>query len=324
MRDGLYSRREALAAFGLSAFGGVTAGADKAPPKAVESIIDTHIHVVESRLPGAFDKAIPLPPFDKPDPDAVKKFVKQLAEELKKGGIGKALCMPRAEVSDKDPLGVAGSLAIAEAVRGPKLYAVGLAHPERYDRDHLDRVEAVLKEGKVKALKAYLGYFHHEPFSPGYRKYFPLASKYKIPVIFHCGDTFSRTAKVKYAHPLKIDEIAVDYPDTRFVIAHFGNPWLLDAAQVVYRNPNVWIDLSAITIGDAESYAKAKKDGSLARVARRVKEAIEYTESPERFLFGSDWPLNAFEPYRDFVRGLFPQKDHAAVFRTNAEELFGL
>jgi predicted TIM-barrel fold metal-dependent hydrolase len=28
-------------------------------------------------------------------------------------------------------------------------------------------------------------------------------------------------------------------PETKFVLAHFGNPWILDAAQVVYKNMNV-------------------------------------------------------------------------------------
>src|SRR5206468_133792 len=121
------------------------------------------------------------------------------------------------------PLGIRETLTLAPLVRGPKLHPIGLAHPERFDRDHLARVEEVLEQGKVKALKAYLGYLHYAPSSPGYRPYYKLAEKYKVPVIFHCGDTYSRTAKLKYAHPLQIDEVAVDFPDTRFVLAHFGN-----------------------------------------------------------------------------------------------------
>jgi uncharacterized protein len=213
---------------------------------------------------------------------------------------------------------------VAKLVRGPKLHPVGLAHPERFDRDHLARVEEVLEQGKVKALKAYLGYLHYEPHSPGYRRYYKLAAKYKIPVIFHCGDTYSRTAKVKYAHPLKIDEVAVDFPDTRFVLAHFGNPWIMDAAQVVYKNKNVWADLSAIVIGGAKAFATMEKEGVLGRAVKRIKEGIEYTEAPEKFLFGSDWPLSPMAIYRDFVRQLFPEKQHAAVFGSNAKALFGL
>ena len=323
------SRREALGSLGRCALVGGAAlqagGSAAAPPVApVGTIIDAHMHVVESKLPGAFDKTLPLPPFDKDEPDGTERFAAKLADEMTKAGVAKALCMPRLEVSDKDPLGIAATLAMAKLVRGPKLYPVGLAHPERFDRDHLDRVEEVLKQGQVKALKAYLGYLHYEPYSPGYRKYFPLAAKYKIPVVFHCGDTYSRTAKVKYAHPLKVDEIAVDYPDTRFVIAHFGNPWLMDAAQVVYKNPNVWIDLSGVLIGDADAFATMRKSGALARTVKRLQEAIDYTEAPERFLFGSDWPLAPLASYRDFVRDMFPPKHRAAVFAGNAQDLFGV
>jgi hypothetical protein len=311
------SRREALALAGVALAAGVGPAAAPAPPP----IVDAHFHLVEPRLPGAFEAPVALGPF-KDDPDAVEKFVKIVEEELKKAGVTAALCMPRFEVSDKDPLGVGDTLALAAKVRTAKLHPVGLAHPERFDRDHLARVEDALQEGKVKALKAYLGYLHYEPYSPGYRKYFNLASKYKVPVVFHCGDTYSRTAKVKYAHPLKIDEVAVDYPDTRFVIAHFGNPWLLDAAQVAYRNDNVWIDLSAILIG--EFFSNKKKAALVKHEVARVKQAVDYVENPGKFLFGSDWPLTPVGVYAEFVRQIFPKDDHAAVFRTNAEALFGV
>jgi predicted TIM-barrel fold metal-dependent hydrolase len=270
------------------------------------------------------DTPVPLAPFGKGDAEGPKRLARSVEGEAKTAGVAHALCMPRFEVSDKDPLGIQETLAIGELVHGPKLHPVGLAHPERFDQDHLERVEEVLKQGKVKALKVYLGYLHYEPYSPGYRRYFRLAAKYQVPVIFHCGDTYSRTAKVKYAHPLKIDEVAVDFPETKFVIAHFGNPWLVDAAQVVYKNKNVWADLSAILIGDAKAFAAMEKEGVVDRAVKRIREGIEYTEAPERFLFGSDWPLSPMAVYRDFVRRLFPDRLHAAVFGGTAKDLFRL
>jgi predicted TIM-barrel fold metal-dependent hydrolase len=268
---------------------------------------------------------VPLAPFGEEDAAGMEQLVKRLEDETKQARVAHALCMPRFEVSDKDPLGIRETLAVAERVRGAKLHPVGLAHPERFDQDHLERVEGVLKRGRVKAIKVYLGYLHYEPYSPGYRRYYKLAGEYKIPVIFHCGDTYSDSAKVKYAHPLKIDEVAVDFPKTNFVLAHFGNPWILDAAQVAYKNKNVWIDLSAIVIGDAEAFAAMTKEGVWGRAVKRIKEGIEYTEAAEKkFLFGSDWPLSPMAAYRDFVRQLFPEGQHAAVFRGNARALFGL
>jgi predicted TIM-barrel fold metal-dependent hydrolase len=41
-------------------------------------------------------------------------------------------------------------------------------------------------------------------------------------------------------------------------------------------------------------------------------------------MFGSDWPLASVDVYRDFVARLFPEEDHAGVFRGNAKALFGL
>lgn len=322
-RKALWTLSGTLFASAATTWTGPAAMAEDENP-AGAAVIDTHVHLVKSRLPGALDTGSPLAPFDKGDVEGPMRLAKTVEEEMKQAGVAQALCMPRFEISDKDPLGIQETLAIIELIRGPKLHPVGLAHPERFDPDHLDRVEEVLQQGKVKALKAYLGYLHYEPYSPGYRSYFKLAAKYEIPVIFHCGDTYSRAAKVKYAHPLKVDEVAVDFPETKFVIAHFGNPWLMDAAQVIYKNTNVWADLSAILIGDARAFAAMEMEGVLDRAVKRIKEGIEYTEAPERFLFGSDWPLSPMAAYRDFVRRLFPDKQHAAVFGSAAKALFRL
>jgi predicted TIM-barrel fold metal-dependent hydrolase len=151
-----------------------------------------------------------------------------------------------------------------------------------------------------------------------------LASKYQVPVILHTGDTWSRTAKVKFAHPLKIDEIAVDFPDAKFVLAHFGNPWVMDAGEVIFKNENVWADVSAILVGDAGAFARMENEGVIAREVSRVRHGIDFTGAPEKFLYGSDWPLSPMKVYRDFVRQLFPEKHHQAVFRDNAKALFKL
>jgi predicted TIM-barrel fold metal-dependent hydrolase len=319
------TRRDALRTIG----GGVAATclphvAAADPPA---GIIDTHVHVVGSRNPGlrAGPQNVRLGPFDPAkEPDGLGRLARQVADEMTAAGTAQALCMPSTDVSDDDPLGVNESLGLAAAVKGVKLHAVGVAHPERFDRSHLARVEEVLAKGRVKALKAYLGYAPYEPSGPGFRPYYKLAAKYNIPVILHTGDTWSRKAKVKFAHPLKIDEVAVDFPETKFVLAHFGNPWVLDAAEVVYKNDNVWADLSAFLVGDATSFTRMDKDGVLAREADRIRQGIEFVESYDKFLFGTDWPLVPLVAYRDFVRRLIPEKHQAAVFRDNAKGLYRL
>ena len=76
--------------------------------------------------------------------------------------------------------------------------------------------------------------------------------------------------------------------------------------------------------GDREAFARYGKAGVLERAADRVRAAIEFTGAPDRFLFGSDWPLAPVAVYRDFVRALFPDDELPGVFRGNARTLFGV
>src|SRR5256886_2586137 len=117
------------------------------------------------------------------------------------------------------------------------------------------------------------------------------AARFKLPFVFHTGDTYSPNAKVRFAHPLLIDEVAVDHADVRFVLAHAGNPWLIDAAEVVYKNVNVWADLSGLVVGSAEAFAAEERQEMLQEVTAGLRRAFRYAEPPNRFLYGNDWPL---------------------------------
>jgi uncharacterized protein len=276
-------------------------------------MIDTHIHVVAPRLPGV--GSLGLRPEDGPEEVAAR-----LRPEMATAGITQVLAMGAWNTGSDDPLGINGTLAVARHV--PGLHAVGVADPLRTEPDHLRRAEAVLASGQVKALKAYLGYLHYPPDHPGYAPYCELAARFRIPFIFHTGDTYSPTAKVRFAHPLLIDDVAVDHPGVRFVIAHAGNPWLTDAAEVVYKNVNVWADLSGLVVGDEASFTAEERQETLQEAVASLRRAFRYAERPNRFVYGSDWPLAPMTVYRDFIRSAIPEIYHTMVFEENARLLF--
>jgi predicted TIM-barrel fold metal-dependent hydrolase len=278
-------------------------------------VIDMHTHVVNPQLPGV--KTLP-PELDGP-PEPVAAV---LRDQMQASGTTLLLGMGHLGGTGADPLGVASTLALARHL--PGLFAIGVADPTRTGTDHLQAVERQIQAGQVRALKGYLGYLYHGPDSPGYVPYYELASRYHLPVIFHTGDNYSTVAKVKYAHPLLVDEAAVDHRGVNFVMAHFGNPWLTDAAEVVYKNDNVWADLSGLLVGDAAYFDALARSGALHRHVERFKAGIEFTERPDRFLYGTDWPLAPMGVYAEFVRHLFPEKHHAAVFQDTARALFRL
>jgi predicted TIM-barrel fold metal-dependent hydrolase len=278
-------------------------------------MIDAHIHVVPPNLPGVG----PLSPLLDGPAEALGEVLRR---EMQAAGVDQALAMGCWNGPPGDPLGVAGTLHVARTV--PGLHAVGVADPTRADAEHLRGAHAALTEGRVRALKGYLGYLHYGPDHPGYVPYYELAARYGIPFVFHTGDTYSPRAKLRFARPLLVDDVAVDHPDVRFVLAHLGNPWLTDAAEVVYKNINVWADLSGLAVGSADSFRDEAGREALHDAAAAVGRAFRYAERPNRFLYGSDWPLAPMAAYRDFIRAAIPAVYHPQVFEDNARALFRL
>jgi hypothetical protein len=191
--------------------------------------------------------------------------------------------------------------------------------------EDLARVEAGLREGRYRCIKIYLGYVHRYAADPAYEPFYQLAARHDVPVVFHTGDTYSQKAKLKYADPLTVDEVAVDHPGVRFVLAHSGNPWIQSAAEVAYKNPNVFLDGSALLIGKLE----AGRDGRARQqideyIARPIAWVLGYMEDPSKLLFGTDWPLVEIAPYAEAFRRAVPRQSWRAVFHDNAARVFKL
>lgn len=166
------------------------------------------------------------------------------------------------------------------------------------DRTDLFTMEERIRSGFVRGIKLYPGYDRYPINDPSLESVFRIAAKHRVPVLIHTGDTYAPTAKVRMAHPLLVDDVAVDYPEVEFVMCHLGNPWFQDAAEVLYKNDNVFADISGLTLGEFEYEFERY-------MAMRLKEMITYMGDPGRqLLYGSDWPLVRMKPYVTFLDGL--------------------
>jgi uncharacterized protein len=209
--------------------------------------------------------------------------------------------------------------AVVEATRDlPNLHVIAGISWTTFSQADVDDLRLLLDEGAIKGLKLYPGY---EPFYPADRKLAPayeLAAAYDVPVMIHTGDTYARTGKVKYSHPLNVDEAAVDFPGVKFVICHLGNPWFRDCMEVVYKNDNVYTDMSGLTLGGFT-------DRFEAYMRQQLKEMILWGVEPSKVLYGTDWPLVTMESYLQFVDELrLPARDKDQMLFQNAAALFKL
>lgn len=246
---------------------------------------------------------------------SLEESLDRLQAAMSEAGVTYALVLTSYIVSPHRP-STAQVIKAIERVQNLGVVA-GISYGSYKQRD-LREMADFLEAGLVKGMKIYPGY---EPFYPHDRRLqvvYELAEEFDVPVMIHCGDTYGPTGKLKYAHPLEVDEVAVDHRNVKLVICHLGNPWLVDAMEVVYKNPNVYADFSGLVLGE---FTEAFED----YMEEQIAEVILYAGEPSRFLYGSDWPICSMKSYVEFVRQLkLADQDRALILYENSRRLFKL
>jgi predicted TIM-barrel fold metal-dependent hydrolase len=137
-------------------------------------------------------------------------------------------------------------------VRGheDRLVAVGSVHPQ-LTLDAGEEAERIFDLG-VRMLKLHPP---HQVFAANaYRdgdealgKIYHAAQAAGRPVMIHTGTSVFPGARNRYADPMAADDVAVDFPHLKLILAHAGRPLFMPTAVfLARRHPNVHLDLSGI------------------------------------------------------------------------------
>jgi predicted TIM-barrel fold metal-dependent hydrolase len=141
---------------------------------------------------------------------------------------------------------------VLDFVRGheDRLVAVGSVHP-RYTKDPagdtkrlVDRGIRILKIHPPHQLFASNAYVHgDDALASIYRT----AEEHGLPVTIHTGTSIFPGARNRFADPMDSDDVAVDFPKLKILLAHAGRPLYMEtAAFLARRHPNVFLELSGI------------------------------------------------------------------------------
>lgn len=237
----------------------------------------------------------------------------QLEQDMADSGTDAAFVLTSYKVTPHRP----STAAVVEKIRDrTNIFAVAGISFLHYKQRDLREVADFLEAGLVKGLKMYPGYEPFYPHDGRCKVIYDLAREFDVPVMFHSGDTYSPTGKVRYSHPLHIDDVAVDNPGMKIVICHIGNPWIRDCMEVVYKNEHVYADISGLTLGDfSDRFEKYMLD--------QVRELITYAGEPKYLLYGTDWPIATMKSYRKFVKTLdISDEERELIMWKNAANLF--
>ena len=157
-----------------------------------------------------------------------------------------------------------------------RLLSCGSLHP-RHTANVLADVEQILQLG-LKMIKIHPP--HQLLFPNDYLRgvkeleiIYRAAEANGIPVMFHTGTSIFPGARNRYGDPIYVDDVAVDFPMLKILLAHGGRPlWMQTAFFLIRRHPNVYLDISGIP------------PKTLLQYFPRLEEIAHKT------LFGTDWP----------------------------------
>ena len=145
---------------------------------------------------------------------------------------------------------------------------------------------------------------------------YEVIAEHRLPAIFHTGHSGIGTGmrggggiRLKWGQPMLIDDVAVDFPDMRIILAHPSWPWVDESLSMALHKENVFIDLS----GWNPKYFQPQ--------------IIQYANGPLRrkMLFGSDFPLIRPEKWIEAARQVgFKEEVLPGLLKGNAARVLGL
>ncbi|WP_431188603.1 amidohydrolase family protein [Arthrobacter crystallopoietes] len=146
----------------------------------------------------------------------------------------------------------------------------------------LREARVLVEEHGVKGFKFHPNLQAFHPNDPVAYPLYEVIQELGVPALFHTGQSGigsgmpgSGGIRLKYSNPLVLDDVAVDFPELKIIIAHPSFPWQDEALAVAARHTNVYIDLS----GWSPKYFPANLVQYANTLLRR------------KVLFGSDFPL---------------------------------
>lgn len=167
--------------------------------------------------------------------------------------------------------------------------------------------ELILDRG-FKGLKLYPPYNHFYPHDASLYPVYAQAQRLNIPVIFHTGSSVFKGSRLKYANPILYDDVAVDFPDLRLILAHGGRgAWYDEAFLMTRLHKNVYIDVTGLP------------------PHRLLKYFPQMERFADKFIFGSDWPGADIGQNIELLKSLqISPEAKEKILYTNAKNLLTL
>ncbi len=156
-------------------------------------------------------------------------------------------------------------------------------------------------------------------FFPNDQRFYPLwetCQALGLPVQFHTGTTGIGAGlpggmgiKLKYCHPMHLDDVAADFPNLTIIACHPSWPWQEEMIAVLNHKANIYNELSGWSPKYFSESLKREIGGRLQ----------------DKFMFGSDYPALTHERlFADWEKSGFKPEVLDKVYLKNAQRILKL
>lgn len=179
-------------------------------------------------------------------------------------------------------------------------------------------MDHLLGELRIKAIKIHpphqlfnVNDYLFKPEFKGLTVVYEKCIEYNVPVMVHTGTSVFKGARNRFADPMPLDDVAVDFPKLKLIAAHAGRPLYMDTVFfLLRRHPNLYFDISSTP----------------------PKALLQYYPWLERVvdkaMFGSDWPAPGVRDISDNIQQFlaldFSDEVKRKILRENAVKVFNL
>lgn len=269
-------------------------------------VLDMHVHTLTPKAwtPGTSAYVLQSNPELHAQADAFEDPA-YLRRVLDEAGVDHAVVL--AEEAPETSGMVTSEWMLDYCARAPGLHAFVSINP-LLDADPLGRLERLREHGHVEGLKFLPPYMYFYPNDPCLYPLYARAEELGLPCTFHTGTSRIPGTRLKYADPLLLDDVAVDFPHLPILLAHAGrSAWYQEAAMLATLHENVYLELSGLPPRNLRRYFP-----DLDRLIPKM-------------VFGSDFPgLPSLADNVAAIRELLGPEGARAVLWENGARLLGL
>jgi hypothetical protein len=194
---------------------------------------------------------------------------------------------------------------------------IGFASVDPLREGAVKELETAVRKLGLKGLKLDPALQDFDPADRRALSVYEAAEGLRIPLVIHTGLSWAPGTALGRGQPLLLEEPIRRFAKLNFVLAHFGWPWVWEAAALALKYPNVFLDTSCL-------YYDSPSEFFQFVFSKQIPSTVIERSLRNQVVFGSNYPRVEIKNMVHALRSLpLTEGCLSRILRENAKRLLG-